>query len=283
MYPQPPYPEQSQPWPGLEGKMTPRPDYGRGTYKGSDRLKGKVALITGGDSGIGRAVAYTYACEGADVVISYLDEQEDADEVVAAIQEVGKEALAIPGDIQNEDHCKMLVDKTVEQFGGIDILINNAAYQKNYESIQEVTTDEFDRHCKTNIYAMFWLSKYAMQQMRTGGSIINTSSIQAYTPSPNLLPYAATKATMANFTKGLAPEAAQKGIRVNAVAPGPVWTPFIVTTMPEEKVAQFGADTLLERAAQPIEMASIFVFLASDEASSVTSHVYGGTNGMLFP
>lgn len=283
MYPQPPYPEQSQPWPGLEGKMTPKPDYGRGSYNGNGTLTGKVALVTGGDSGIGRAVAYAYACEGADVVISYLDEQEDADEIVRAIQEVGKEALAIPGDIQDEEHCRMLVNKTVDQFGGIDILINNAAYQKNYDSIQDVTSQEFDRHFKTNIYAMFWLSKYALKQMREGGSIINTSSIQAYTPSPNLLPYAATKATIINFTKGLAPEAIKKGVRVNAVAPGPVWTPFIVTTMPEDKVTQFGADTLLERAAQPVEMASIFVFLASDEASSVTAHVYGGTNGLLFP
>lgn len=263
--------------------MDPKPDYGRGTYKGTGKLEGKVALITGGDSGIGRAVAYAYAAEGADVVISYLDEQEDANETVEAIQELGKEAVAIPGDIQKEDHCKMLVERTVEKFGKIDILVNNAAYQKNYSSIQEVTTEEFDQHFKTNVYAMFWLSKHAMPHMPAGGSIINTSSIQAYTPSPNLLPYAATKATMANFTKGLAPEAAQKGIRVNAVAPGPVWTPFIVTTMDEEKVSQFGQDTLLQRAAQPIEMAPIFVFLASNEASAVTSHVYGGTNGMLFP
>lgn len=283
IYPKPPYPHQSQEWPGLEKNMEPRPDYGRGKYKGTGKLYGKVALITGGDSGIGRAVAYAYAAEGAEVVISYLNETEDANETVEAIREAGKEALAIAGDIQREEHCKMLVDKTIEKFGKIDILVNNAAFQKNYESIVDISTEEFDQHFKTNIYAMFWLCKYALPHLKEGGSIICTASIQAYTPSPSLLPYASTKAAIVNFVKGLAPEAMKKGIRVNAVAPGPVWTPFIVSTMGKNKIENFGDDTLLKRAAQPVEMSPVFVFLASDEATAVTTHVYGATNGELFP
>ncbi|CAA9310148.1 MAG: Uncharacterized oxidoreductase YghA [uncultured Gemmatimonadaceae bacterium] len=275
----PPYPTPPQEAPGTEGELTPGADHGEQSYRGSGKLAGKVALITGGDSGIGRAVALAYAREGADVAVSYLNEEADAQETRRLVEEAGRRAITVAGDIGDEAHCTALVRRTVDELGRIDILVNNAAFQMSRESIQEISTEEFDRTFRTNVYAMFWLCKAALPQMRPGGSIINTTSIQSSQPTGQLLPYAATKAAIANFTMGLAQEAAERGVRVNAVAPGPVWTPLIPSTMPEEKVRTFGQDTLLKRAAQPKEMAPIFVLLASDEGSYITGMIYGATGG----
>jgi NAD(P)-dependent dehydrogenase (short-subunit alcohol dehydrogenase family) len=266
--------------PGLEKDMKPRPRSSDPKHVGSGKLRDKVALITGGDSGIGRAVALAFAREGADVAISYLpEEEEDAQETRRWIEAAGRRALLLPGDIQNEQWCRSLVDAVFDTFGRLDILVNNAAYQMTHDSIEEFSTEEFDRTFKTNVYAMFWLCRAALPRMEAGATIINTASIQAYDPSPNLLAYAPTKGAIVNFTKALSQMAMQKGVRVNAVAPGPVWTPLIPSTMPEEKVRQFGADTAFERAAQPVELAPLFVFLASNEARFVTGEVYGATGG----
>ena len=275
----PPYPAQPQDAPGTEAALTPDADHGEQSYRGSGKLAGKVALITGGDSGIGRAVALAFAREGADVAISYLNEEEDAQATRRLVEEAGRRAITAAGDIGDEAHCTALVERTVRELGRIDILVNNAAFQMARESIQEISTEEFDRTFRTNVYAMFWLSKAALPRMKPGSSIINTTSIQSSQPTGQLLPYAATKAAIANFTMGLAQEAAERGVRVNAVAPGPVWTPLIPSTMPEEKVRTFGQDTLLKRAAQPKEMAPIFVLLASDEGSYITGMIYGATGG----
>jgi NAD(P)-dependent dehydrogenase (short-subunit alcohol dehydrogenase family) len=260
--------------------MNPKPDHGEQSYRGLNRLTDRVALVTGGDSGIGRAVVTAFAREGAHILISYLPEEErDADEVAAMVQHMGRRVIKIPGDICDERHCVDMVERAITEFGRLDILTNNAGFQMTHDKIEEFTTEEFDRTFKTNVYAMFWLCRAALARMRPGSTIINTASIQAFDPSPNLLPYAATKSAIVNFTKGLSKIAMKKGIRVNAVAPGPVWTPLIPATMPEEKVKNFGHDTLFERAAQPIEIATLFVFLASNEARFVTGEVYGATGG----
>ncbi len=278
--PKPPYDQGKIPHPGPDDQMAMRPDYGETSYQGSNRLQGRVALITGADSGIGRAVAIAFAREGANVAISYLPEEEqDASETIKWIEQSGRQALKLPGDIREEQHCQELIHRTIERFGQLDLLVNNAAFQMTRDKIEEIPTEEFDRTFKTNVYAMFWLCRTAVPVMKPGSAIINTASIQAFDPSANLLAYAATKGAIVNFTKGLSQVAMKNGIRVNAVAPGPVWTPLIPATMPEEKVKSFGQDTSFERAAQPVEMAPLFVFLASNEARFVTGEVYGATGG----
>ena len=281
----PPFPAQGQPYPGVEAEMEPRPDYGEQSYVGSGKLEGKVALITGGDSGIGRAVAVAFAREGADVLISYLseDENEDAEETVRVIAESGRRSIAVPGDIGDEEHCKQLVERTVSGLGKLDILVNNAAYQKSIDDIQDITLDEWDRAFKTNIYAMFSLSKFALRHLPEGGTIINTTSIQAYQPSPTLLHYATTKGAIVTFTKGLSEAALKQGVRVNAVAPGPVWTPLITSTMPAEQHTTFGQDGPMGRPAQPAELAPAFVFLASQDSSFISGEVIGVTGGKPLP
>jgi NAD(P)-dependent dehydrogenase (short-subunit alcohol dehydrogenase family) len=285
-YPQPPYAEQDQrdQHPGLESEMQPRPDYGEETYKGSGKLEGKKAIITGGDSGIGRAVALAFAREGADVLISYLEEEEpDAQETVQVIEDAGRKAVKIPGDVSEESQCHAIVQKAVEEFGQIDVLVNNAAHQMTVNGIADVSTELLDRTFKTNIYAMFWLSKASLPHMQPGGSIINVCSIQAYQPSPTLLPYSSTKGAIISFTKGLAQEVVQYGLRANSVAPGPVWTPIIPASMPGETVSQFGGTSPMGRPAQPAELAPAFVFLASQESSYVNGETLGVTGGMPLP
>lgn len=259
--------------------MHPRPDYGEQSYRGANRLTNKRALITGGDSGIGRAVALAFAREGADLLISYLNEDEDAEETVRVVRGAGRTAIAVPGDIGHEDHCNALVHRTVKEFGALDILVNCAGFQMNRDGIGAISTEEFDRTMKTNVYAMFWLCKAALPKLREGGAIINTSSIQAYQPSPTLLAYAATKGAIVTFTKALAAEAIDRGVRVNAVAPGPIWTPLIPSTFPAEHVQEFGKNTPVGRAGQPVEIAPIYVFLASNESSYITGEVIGATGG----
>jgi NAD(P)-dependent dehydrogenase (short-subunit alcohol dehydrogenase family) len=278
--PKPEYPQDRIDTPGSIREMSPKPDHGEDSYQGLGRLKDRVALITGGDSGIGRAVAIAFAREGADVVLSYLpEEEEDAADTAGLVQQAERKAVRVPGDIRDEQHCTALIDRAYDEFGKLDILVNNAAFQMTHDSIEEFSTEEFDRTFKTNVYAMFWLCRAALPRMEAGSTIINTASIQAFDPSPNLLAYAPTKAAIVSFTKALSQIAMKKGVRVNAVAPGPVWTPLIPSTMPEEKVKSFGKDTSFERAAQPIEIAPVFVFLASNEARFVTGEVYGVTGG----
>lgn len=279
--PMPPQPKQEQSPPGETKLMKPVPDHGEKSYKGAGKLKGKVALITGADSGIGRAVAIAYAREGADILISYLNEDEDAKETVKWVEEAGRKAVIVPGDIKNEEHCMALVTKAVEELGGIDILVNNAAFQRTYSSIQDITADEWDETFRTNIYAAFFLSKAAIPHMPASSSIINTTSIQSRQPSSHLLAYAATKGAVSNFTAGLAEMVAEKGIRVNAVAPGPIWTPLIPSTMPPEKSETFGKQTLIGRAGQPAELAGAYVLLASDEGSYMTGAVIPVTGGEI--
>jgi NAD(P)-dependent dehydrogenase (short-subunit alcohol dehydrogenase family) len=259
--------------------MNPRPDYGEHTYKGANRLTNKKALITGGDSGIGRAVAVAFAREGADVLLSYLNEDEDAEETVRVVRGSGRTAIAVPGDLTDERHCQALVQRTLTELGGLDVLVNCAGFQMNRSGIGGISTEEFDHTLKTNVYAMFWLCKAALPHMREGGAIINTASIQAYQPSPTLLAYAATKGAIVTFTKALAEEAIKKGIRVNAVAPGPIWTPLIPSTFDAEHVKEFGKNTPTGRAGQPVEVAPLYVFLASSESSYVTGEVVGATGG----
>ena len=260
--------------------MTPGADHGEQSYLGLNRLTGYAALITGGDSGIGRAVAIAYAREGADVAISYMpEEEEDAQETRRWVEQAGRRIVLLPGDIQDERHCASLVDRVFGELGRLDTLVNNAAFQRTYDTIEDVSSEDFDRTFRTNVYAMFWLCRAALPRMKAGGSIINTASIQSYDPSAHLLAYAPTKAAIVSFTKALAPMAMKRGVRVNAVAPGPVWTPLIPSTMPEERVKTFGADTAFGRAAQPVEIAPLYVFLASNEARFVTGEVYGATGG----
>lgn len=285
-YPQPEYPEQDQrdQHPGFEGEMQPEPDYGYTTYRGYGRLEGKTAVITGGDSGIGRAVALAFAREGADVLISYLSEEEpDAQETAQVVEEAGKRAIKVPGDISEEDQCRALVQRAVDEFGKIDVLVNNAAHQMTVSGIADVSSELLDRTFKTNIYAMFWMVKAALPHMPEGGSIINVSSIQAYQPSPTLLPYSSTKGAIVTFTKGLAQEVIQYGLRANTVAPGPVWTPIIPASMPGETVSQFGGTNPVGRPAQPAELAPAFVFLASQESSFVNGETLGVTGGQPLP
>lgn len=280
--PRPEFPQPPIDPPGLESEMRPQADHGERSYRGLDRLRDRKALITGGDSGIGRAVAIAFAREGADVLISYLPAEEaDARETCRWVEEAGRRAVAVPGDIQDEAHCVRLVDRTCAELGGLDIVVNNAAYQVTHDSIEEFTTEELDRSFRTNVYAMFWICRAALPRMPAGGTIINTASIQAFDPSPNLLSYSPTKAAIINFTKGLSHQAMARGVRVNAVAPGPVWTPLIPSTMPEEKTKTFGAQTPFGRPAQPVELSPLFVFLASNEARYATGEVYGATGGRM--
>ena len=276
---QPPMPDQKLQPPGLEAEMELQPDYGEDSYRGSGKLEGKVALITGGDSGIGRAVALAFAREGADVLISYLNEEPDARETVRIVEGAGRRAVAVAGDIADEAHCKQLVERAVQEFGRLDVLVNNAAFQRTHESIQEVPSDEFEYTFRTNIFAMFYLCKAALPHMQPGSSIINVASIQAYQPSLSLLAYASTKGAIVTFTKALAQDAIKQGVRVNVVAPGPVWTPLIPATMPQEQVKQFGQSTPEGRPAQPAELAPLYVFLASQESSYIAGQVIGVTGG----
>ncbi|MGA2996875.1 SDR family oxidoreductase [Bradyrhizobium sp.] len=280
-YPKPPYKRQSQPWPGLASKMEPRPDHGETSYKGSGRLMGRRALITGGDSGMGRAAAIAFAREGADVAINYFPtEESDAQEVVEFIKAEGRVALAIPGDIREEKFCKELVERAVQGLGGLDILVSNAARQQSRESIAEVSSEDFDATMKTNIYAPFWIIKAALPHLKPGSAIIGTASEQAYDPSPELYDYAQTKAATMNYVKSLAKQLGPKGIRVNAVAPGPIWTPLQVAGGASmEKLEQFGSQTPLGRPGQPAELGSIYVQLAASDASFATGQVYGSAGG----
>ncbi|NTW01604.1 MAG: SDR family oxidoreductase [Oscillochloris sp.] len=277
--PQPPFPQQPQQPPGIESMMEPRPDYGEESYRGSNRLKGKAAIITGGDSGIGRAVALAYAREGADVLISYLHEESDARETCQVVEQAGVKAVSVGGDIGTPDHCNHIVDEALTAFGRLDILVNNAAYQMNHPSFAEIAPNEIEYTFRTNIFAMFYLCQAAMTHLQPGSAIINTASIQAYQPSAQLLPYATTKGAIITFTKGLAEEAIKQGVRVNAVAPGPVWTPLITSTTPPEYAAEFGKQTPVGRPAQPAELAPLYVFLASAEASYIIGEVIGVTGG----
>jgi len=267
--------------PGLESQMSQAPDFGEATYRGTGRLEGRRAVVTGGDSGIGRAVALAFAREGADVAIAYLeDEQSDADETTRVVRDAGRTALQLPGDLQDEDYCRSLVDRTAEELGGVDILVNNAAYQMARDGLADISTAELERTFRTNILAMFHTCRAALEHMQPGATIINTASIQAYEPDPMLLAYAATKAAIVNFSKGLAQETIERGIRVNAVAPGPIWTPLIPATMSEEKVEDFGAEeSPTQRAGQPAELAPVYVFLASPESSYINGEVIGVTGG----
>jgi NAD(P)-dependent dehydrogenase (short-subunit alcohol dehydrogenase family) len=280
LYPQPPLPKQPQEFPGIEKAMHPKPDYGLESYQGSNKLLDRAALITGGDSGIGRAVALAFAREGADVVISYLEvEEKDAQETVHAVQASGRKAVAVPGNIQDEDYCIQLVKRTVQEFGKIDVLVNNAALQKSFESLLDIPSADFEAIFRTNMFATFYLCKAAVPHMPEGSSIINTASVVAYQPHPPLLAYAASKGAIVTFTKGLAQELIEKGIRVNAVAPGPIWTPLNMHGGPPERIPHFGENTPLGRAGQPVEVAPIFVLLASQEGSYITGEVYGVTGG----
>lgn len=284
-YPKPPFPEQHQEPPGLASKMDPKPDHGETSYKGAGKLIGRKALITGGDSGIGRAAAIAFAREGADVAINYLPvEEPDAREVVELIKAEGRKAVAIPGDIRDEAFCGQLVSRAVEGLGGLDILVNNAAKQAAQLSIADITTEQFDATFKTNVYAMFWITKAALPHLSEGASIINTASIQAYEPSASLLDYAQTKACIVAFTKSLSKQLVKQGIRVNAVAPGPVWTPLQPSGgQPPGKLPTFGQDSPFGRPGQPAELAPAYVVLASQESSFVTGEVYGVTGGNPTP
>lgn len=280
-YPRPPFENQSEiDLPGNTSDMDPTPDHGESSYVGHGRLKDRVALITGADSGIGRAVALAYAREGAKVVINYLSEDTDADATLQLVKDAGVEGLKVKADLREESQCQMLVQKAVEKFGRVDILINNAAYQETRESMKEMSSELFDRIMKTNVYGPFWLTKACMEHISAGGSVINTVSIQGYDPSAELLPYATTKSALIGMTKAMAKLAIQQGVRVNAVAPGPVWTPLIPASMPMDKVKKFGQSTAFERPAQPAELAPLYVWLACSEASYVTGEVYGATGGM---
>ncbi len=269
-YPQPPYPNQAQGTPGSETDMQLKADHGETSYRGSGKLTGRKALITGGDSGIGRAVAIAFAREGADVLIAYLDEDDDAQETARLVEEAGRKAVCVPGDIRDEAHCQQLIQRAVSELGGLDILVNNAAFQMAHELLQDISSEELDRTFRTNIFAMFYLCKAAEQHLKPGSTVVNTTSVNAYKPSPQLLAYAATKAAIQNFTANLGQVWAEKGIRVNCVAPGPIWTPLIPSTMPPEKVKTFGGDVPLKRAGQPAELAPIYVLLASDDSSYMT-------------
>jgi NAD(P)-dependent dehydrogenase (short-subunit alcohol dehydrogenase family) len=278
--PKPPFPEQKQAHPGSVKRLDPPADHGESSFLGTGKLLGHAAIVTGADSGIGRAIAIAFAKEGADVLLSYLPEEEsDALEVSALIHELGRKAIRLPGDIGSLEYAKTLVAAAIREFGHLDIVVNNAGFQMTHESIEEIPAEEFEHTFRTNVFGTFFLTQAALPKMAAGGSIISTTSIQAYEPGEQLVAYAATKAAIANMTKSLAKLAAKQGIRVNAVAPGPVWTPLIPSTMPAETVKSFGENTLFKRPAQPIEMAKIFVFLASAEASYVSGEIYGATGG----
>lgn len=278
-YPKPPFQPQQQSVPGEQRKMDPMPDCGEQSYQGSGRLANKIALITGADSGIGRAVAIAFAREGADVAVSYLDEHEDAKETARWVEAAGRQCLLLPGDLGNAAHCTAIVNDTVEKFGRIDVLVNNAAFQMTYQSLEDIPDEDWVKTFNVNITAMFRICKAALPHMAEGSSIINTSSVNSDMPNPSLLPYAATKGAIANFTAGLAQMLGERGIRVNSVAPGPIWTPLIVSTMTPDMVKNFGGNTPLGRPGQPVEVAPIYVLLASDEGSYISGERYGVTGG----
>jgi NAD(P)-dependent dehydrogenase (short-subunit alcohol dehydrogenase family) len=284
-YPHPKFEEQVQPPPGLAKDMSPKPDHGEKSYKGFGRLNGRKALITGADSGIGRAVAIAFAREGADIALNYLEsEQADADEVIALVREAGRRAFPHPGDISKEQFCSRLVEQARADLGGLDVVVNVAGHQIATKSIDELTTQQFDETFKTNVYALFWICKAALPHLPPGAAIVNTASIQSYQPSPSLLDYASTKAAIVAFTKAFAKQVASKGIRVNAVAPGPIWTPLQPSGgQPPEKIPDFGAQVPMGRPGQPAELAPIYVVLASQESSYVTGEIYGVTGGNPLP
>src|ERR1700716_951279 len=278
-YPRPPFPNQQQPLPGTPEAMQPVPDHGERSYKGCNRLRDKKAVITGGDSGIGRAVAIAYAREGADVLISYLNEHKDAQETERLVKEAGRKALLVPGDLQHPDHCRAVIAKAVSELGGIDILVNNAAHQATFKSIDDISDEEWELTFKVNIHAMFYLTKAAVPHMKPGSCIINTASINADTPNPTLLAYATTKGAIQNFTAGLAQLLAEKGIRANAVAPGPIWTPLIPSTMTADTVSKFGSNVPIKRPGQPAELATAYVMLADPLSSYVSGATIAVTGG----
>ncbi|WP_432052111.1 SDR family oxidoreductase [Streptomyces xiamenensis] len=282
-HPSPEFPQQSQQPPGATGEMNPRPDHGEDSYRGCGRLRERRALITGGDSGIGRAVALAFAREGADVLFTHLpDEVDDARETARLVTEAGRRAVAVECDIRYEEQCRALTDRMVTEFGGLDVLVNNAAHQMAQpDSIEGITTEQFDRVVRTNLYGMFWLTKMCLPHLSEGGSVINTTSVQGYHPGPHLLDYAMTKGAIVTFTHGLASHVAERGIRVNAVAPGPVWTPLIPATLPD--TSEFGAKSAFGRPAQPAELAPAYVFLASQEASFITGEIVNATGGAPLP
>jgi NAD(P)-dependent dehydrogenase (short-subunit alcohol dehydrogenase family) len=277
--PKPPFPKQQQPMPGSTAKMQPVPDHGEESYKGSGRLAGKKAIITGGDSGIGRAVAIAYAREGADLLISYLQEHDDAKDTQRQVEAAGRKVVLVPGDIQDPAHCRSIVERAVRELGGVDILVNNAAHQASFKDIGDISDEEWELTFKVNIHAMFYLTKAAVPHMRPGSAIINTASINSDTPNPTLLAYATTKGAIQNFTAGLAQLLAEKGIRANAVAPGPIWTPLIPSTLPEESVVNFGKQVPLKRPGQPAELATAFVMLADPLSSYVSGATIAVTGG----
>lgn len=281
-FPKPPFPQPEQAAPGSSNELNPPADYGAASYKGCGRLEGRAALITGADSGIGRAVALCFAKEGADVLFVHLpEEQADADETVRLVKQAGQRATAVAGDIRRKEFCQRAVAQTIEEFGKIDILVNNAAFQRTYEKLEDIPEDEFDATYRTNVYGTFFLTQAALPQMKPGGSITNVCSIEAYDPKNQLAPYASTKSALVSLTKSFAKFAIEKGVRVNGVAPGPVWTPLIPATMPKEEVQNFGKSSVFGRPAQPVEQAGIFVFLASNDASYVTGEIYGATGGKM--
>jgi NAD(P)-dependent dehydrogenase (short-subunit alcohol dehydrogenase family) len=278
-YPRPPFPSQQQPMPGTTAKMDPRPDHGESSYRGAGRLKDMKAIITGGDSGIGRAVAIAYAREGADVLISYLDEDADAREVAGLVEEAGRTAVLMGGNIQDPAHCRSIVERAKQVFGGVDILVNNAAHQAAFKDLRDISDEEWQLTFATNIHAMFYLTKAAVPYMKPGSSIINTASINADTPNPTLLAYATTKGAIQNFIAGLAQMLAEKGIRANSVAPGPIWTPLIPSTMPDEAVKSFGQQVPMKRPGQPAELATTYVMLADPLSSYVSGATIAVTGG----
>ncbi|HLH97167.1 MAG TPA: glucose 1-dehydrogenase [Xanthobacteraceae bacterium] len=278
-HPKPPFPRQQQPMPGRSSEMNPKPDYGENSYRGSNKLAGKRAVITGADSGIGRAVAIAFAREGADVVISYLNEDDDAEETRRLVNQAGRKAILIAGDVQSPSHCRRIIDTAVEQLGGVDILVNNAAHQASFTSLGDISDEEWELTFKVNIHAMFYLTKAAVPHMKPGAAIINTASINADTPNPTLLAYATTKGAIQNFTAGLAQLLGGEGIRVNAVAPGPIWTPLIPSTMPEAAVENFGKQVPLKRPGQPAELATAYVMLADPLSSYVSGATVAVTGG----
>jgi NAD(P)-dependent dehydrogenase (short-subunit alcohol dehydrogenase family) len=279
IYPTPPFPKQTQPMPGLTSQMRPVPDHGETSYRGSGRLKGQRAVITGGDSGIGRAVAIAYAREGADILIAYLEEKEDAEATRKLIEAEGRKAVLVSGDIQDAKHCEEIITRAADDLGGIDILVNNAAHQASFASIEDISNDEWELTFRVNIHAMFYLTKAAVPHMKRGSAIINTASINSDHPNPTLLSYATTKGAIYNFTAGLAQMLAERGIRVNAVAPGPIWTPLIPSTMPEDAVVDFGNNTPMKRPGQPAELATAFVMLADPLSSYVSGATIAVTGG----
>ncbi|MEA4908300.1 MAG: SDR family oxidoreductase [Chloroflexi bacterium] len=277
----PPFPEQAQSFPSYVARMEPPPDHGEDTYRGNGRLEGRAALITGADSGIGRAIALAYAREGADILIAYFNEGVDAEETRKLVEDAGRKAVCVPSDVREEADCAMLVQRMMDEFGHLDVLVNNAGYRMSYPYITNISTEDFDRAFRTNIYGMFFLCRAAIPYMKPGGSIINTASIQAFDPTPNYLPYAASKGAVVAFSKALAKMVIEQGIRVNVVAPGPVWTPLIPQALPTAELPNFGSETILGRPAQPAEIAPVYVLLASPEASYITGAVYEVAGGII--